>query len=496
MRQIACIFDLITREFTDNSSGIEKMSNDRYCVLFYGYCDSDVLSALEAGTEHFTEKMSGVYIAVVFDKTERKLYVFHDRSTSSAVLYYVVKGDKVYIGTSLKTVLGNSGIDREFNEERFEEFLVNGFIYGGDTLVKNVRKLKAFTYLEIAGSVSERSAVYPLRKMNAGEALTEFDERLSAATLRCFRNDEINMPLSGGYDSNYIAYTASKTGRKINAFSIGGKHGRNELPTVEQNVKYYAGMTLYSALTDSSSLKNLPDIVSRLEGAVFENGLFLQYELNKLVASRGKTNLVCGECADQVMNMYYFSEDRIFPQNDGKVVNYEFSEYPYIFGNYLILKKNGILANSFDIETYYPYLDNAVLECAEPLGRINMKDKRVHVANCTEKLPAGVIANMQKVGGATDCHSLFDSSDEIKKFFRDTERSEFFQRHADVIASRLYENSQKQHGITKLKTGILKFVKRIFGLSAASDYYNEEIKLRQYISVAYMAEFERQFIKG
>ena len=507
MKNLFGQFDMRNGRFTDASTDCASVRAGAISCAVFGRALADginngekLISIFREKRSSFTEYVSGVYIAVFYDAEEKTLTAFHDRSTSPAVLYYTQNGDSVYVGTSLKRLLAESGIKRELNEDAVEDFITNGYIYGDETLIKGVYKLKAFHCLSISqNGVKQLPVKYPVEEMSKGQALDAFAPALERAIEDCFTGeDEINVPLSSGFDSNYIAYTASKrSGLTINAFSVGGKFGKNELPAVTENAKHYDRLTLSSALTDENTLQNLPDIVWRLEGSVYEVGLFLQYELAKLVNQNGKKYLICGECADQVMNVHYLQNDRIFPEKkDGEPLYYEFSEYPFIFGNYLILKKNGILANSFGIETRYPYLDEKLVAISYALREINGKDKRVHTANCREKLPPEVIANMAKIGGATECHSLFNSKAEIKAFFAKIENSDFYKTHEAVIKRHSFAEKQKQTGIAKIKTRVRSILMKLLRVKKNDDYFNEEMKLREYIGIAYLILFEKLFITG
>ncbi len=509
MRQIYGVFDIEKNEYTDSSEDVYAFHDKDISLWVFGNAESEfgvncgekLADIYKNYGRGFTEKVCGVYIAVISDKRNKTVSIFHDRSTSSAVLYYAEYDGKIHIGTSLKRILSETGMPRVFNESSVEDFITNGFIYGEETLIRDIYKLKAFHCLEISvGSVHQLRVNYYVREMSKGEALDSFKPSLDKAVKKCFEGEnEINLPLSSGFDSSYIAYVASENGKApINAFSVGGKFGKNELPVVEKNVKHYKRMKLNSALTDKDTLQNLPDIVWRLEGSVYEVGLFLQYELAGLVSGSGEKYLICGECADQVMNKYYLREDRLFPQKtDGVPIYYEFSEYPFIFGNYLILKKNGILANSFGIETRYPYLDNDVVSVSHALRSINGKDKRIHTANCEDCLPDEILKNMSKIGGATEFHSLFNSEAEIKAFIADIEKSSFFISHKEMIKRHSYSESQKQTGIKKYKTLVRNTLLKLFHVSNEKNrYFNVEMKLREYMCIAYLIVFEKLFISG
>lgn len=512
MKQLCGVFELQNYQYSDYSKDIYKYTNEQCEVYLYGKVklnqtniDGELLwDSYKTYGDSLTEHISGIYILIIFDRIRKRLQVFQDRSTSSLTLYYTSNGSNVYLSTSLKWLLKESGIHREFNDAVFPEFFVNGFVYGKETLIKNVYKVNAFTSIVIQKDKIEEIAVdYFADNLSKGEALERWEPALSRAICQSLLGkDEISIPLSSGYDSNYIAYVASmNTNKTIDAYSVGGKLGKNELPLVEENVSVYNNIKLSTALTDEFTLSNLPDIVWRLEGAVYEVGIFLQYELAKLVSKSGKTSLICGECADQVMNQYYLAEDRIFvPTKEDAPTYYEFSEYPYIFGSFLILKKNGILSNSFGIETEYPYLDEEFVSIAHSLKDINQKDKRIHIANCQKRLPATVLKNISKIGGATDFHSLFACKEEANRFITNVENSGFFRKYVSLINKASCVEQEKQTGLKKIKTKVRNAVLDVCHINEAerkhTAYYLEETKLKEYMCCAYLMLFDKLFISG
>jgi hypothetical protein len=196
------------------------------------------------------------------------------------------------------------------------------------------------------------------------------------------------------------------------------------------------------------------------------------------------------------MHENYFKEEKNNRGNSlGRGKWYEFSEYPFAYGSYMILKKNGILANSFDIETRYPYLDNEFVSICAPLGEENGKKKRVHVENCRKHLPSEVVANMSKIGGSTDCHSLFENREEMRKLIRFVEQSEFYHSHRVVIKKMSYAEKNKPKAYEALRTWVRDTLyKALRKETPTGDYYGEEMKLREYLCCAYLILFEKLFV--
>lgn len=509
MRILSGIFNSKLYEYKELSENVFTYETDRYCISVCGNViidqQTNIGSLISDLYDHYgtaiTEHIKGLYILAIYDKKRNELSIYHDRTTSPITLYYTYYDETLYFSTSLKKLLLMSKIERKLNENVIETFIVNGFIYGEQTLVENIYKIKSFHCLKAnKDGVFQQKVNYSFTEYSKESAYSNFKTVLDSAIMKQADGEsEINAPLSSGYDSSYIVNVLSEqTDLPINAFSIGGKFGKNELPVVKQNVKCFDRTTLISELTDSATLQNYPDIVWRLEGNVYEVGLFLQYELNKLVNENGKHSLICGECADQVMNQYYFTEERNKTDGNESDKYYEFSEYPYVFGSYLILKKNGILANSFDIETKYPYLDDEFIALNKPLAEYNGKKKTVHKENCNACLPKDIIDNISKIGGSTECHSLFESDDEIKRFFRFVEKSNFFKSHKALIKKHSYIEKTKPDLVTGLKTKIRNTAYKVMKKEpdSAGKYFIDEMKLREYLNYTYLILFSELFLSG
>ncbi len=507
-------YDLQTGLLTDSSCAAATFEDSavQLCVLGKIYTEeaqqcndgANIAGLYAAYGLQLTERLKGVYLLLIYDKSSRRLTVFQDRTTSSLTLYYTQTAQRLYYSTSLKALLSDSGIDRVFDDESAEEFVVNGYLYGRHTLVKNVEKIQSFHALTVQeGAVMQVPVRYTVAQMTAPQALERWEQTLTRAVCRAFDTErEINAPLSSGYDSSFIVHTArEQSALPINAFSIGGKFGKNELPRVQENVKCYEGLSLFTALTDEKTLQALPDIVWRTEGAVYETGLFLQYLLAKEVRANGKDYLICGECADQVMNMYYLEPDRISPSvSRADPMYFDFAQYPYIFGSYLILKKNGILCNSFDIETRYPYLDDDFVGVAAALRDINRTDKRCHVACCGRHLPRQVMENISKIGGATECHSLFAGQEEIRAFLGQVEQTAFYRAHEPMLLRRSFDADERQTGLTLAKTRIRNGVLGVLGVGktgrAQAAYFRREMQLREHLCYLYIELFDRLILSG
>ena len=124
----------------------------------------------------------------------------------------------------------------------------------------------------------------------------------------------------------------------------------------------------------------------------------------------------------------------------------------------------------------------------------------MHVANCRECLPPEVIANMSKIGGSTEMHSLFDNQKAIDQFFKTVEATPFYQRHEEMLKSHQVGEIHKQTGAAKIKTILRNVLFTILHVNKEGRkkdaYLWQEMKLREYICYTYVILFEKLILSG
>lgn len=527
MKKLAGMYSFKTYQLTNNSMNCFSYKDDDIFIQICGNVSINdninnaklIKDYYKENKQSITEFISGIYLLLIYDKKDMTLLIAQDKMTSPLTLYYCEVNNKLYFNTNLKELLLDSKIERKLNDNCIEEFAINGYIYGSETLTKNVYKIKSFNALYAdKDGVRQMPVKYPYKKLSEEEGTNQWTETLQNSIEECFKDEsEISIPLSSGYDSNYILYTIrEKSDIPVNAFSVGGKFGKNELPQVKENVKLYKNLNLHTALTDNNTLKNMCDIVWRLDGNVYEVGLFLQYELANLCNKNNVKTLVCGECADQVMNINFNEKSSLFPdKKQNEVIHYVLQQYPYIFGSQMILKKNGIMFNSYDIETRYPFLNTDFMNVADSVKNLNGTSKAFHAKKCKEAFPTKIVENMSKVGGSTECHSLFESESDIDDFFKSIEETNFYKSNIDIMKKIAKKNNKffiqkvkgklkkiansKKSSEPKSKTTAENNTSNANGsksLLGKWKYYKREMKLQQYLCYLYIIVFNELFISG
>lgn len=383
--------------------------------------------------------LDGTYTVIIIDFNTQKAYVFQDLFGFNQSLYYYSDCERLLISNKLKSIIVNCKNNWKLNKKAAEAFLVRGYCPGKQTLVDGVFKLDGRRFLEINFKKRTVSQKKISKTQNKKNKITPqiYDSVVESACVTS-AHERLATTVSSGYDSNYILHNLRKNfDSEITAFCIGGAIGRNEIPDAEQICKGYDGVKLHTKLVDGTSLDKFPEIVWALEGAIYESGVFLQYELARLVSSHGCENIILGECADQVLNfeMYHpwgqlknhlkYTLERL-PGRIFKKVYFKPYKRVYDMASYIVIKKNGIMMNYFGVSPEYPYMRKAFYRTAENAVAVGERKKEYHKMVIDSVLPEFVKTVLKKIGGATELKTLFIGDISLEDIEAVCRRSRFY----------------------------------------------------------------------
>ena len=199
----------------------------------------------------------------------------------------------------------------------------------------------------------------------------------------------------------------------------------------------------------------LPEIVWKLDGYVYEEGIFLQYELASLISNNSLKTIFLGDCADQQLDSYrhIFSPiliirfrqlikqtvlgDLYYKFLEHKSIKYservkslnkfqiKYSKIRFDTNIDFILKKSGIMLNNHNIQGIYPFLSKDVKAIAKSLGFINRK-KKYYKKEVKNVLGKERQINISKIGGSTDVDYLVENYSNIIIEFLKSEFIKYF----------------------------------------------------------------------
>lgn len=352
----------------------------------------------------------GLFLAVVYYKGQ--LYFFADSTTSQWVLYYTKIGDKVYYSTSLKKLLKSSGIKRYMDLIAAKGFLKNGIVLGNQTLVEGVKKLDAGEIIILKnGKIKSKHIRYSI---TSSKKCSDLIGTLRQSVNRYANNIEnVYMPLSGGYDSNLILDTLEKSNHTIDAFTVGGEIGKNEIQSVKNNIKTYKNITHHTCLANQTLFTKLAEIVWRLDGYVYERGVFLQYLLADLVSKNNGKTFICGECSDEHQHLLYKKEAKrvLHKKTFSPLETVNWMLQPYSQGNFIVMKKSSLMLNSFGIKSCYPFATKKFTDVAATFGKENLDGKQLYIKLLKKELPKDLYDGLIHAGGATSIEAIICQKD-------------------------------------------------------------------------------------
>ena len=350
----------------------------------------------------------GPFLLLVYVKADRRLVIRQSFFGSPVNLWLAENDDAFVLSDSLRLLRRELHRRFTFNTQVLPQFLYNGFVKGSGTLIRHIGKLPPSCLLRLSRDGISFAPDRPVFAPYSGDLSLEerYCELVRAAVERAAGSpsEACHITLSAGFDSNCILWHIRRLfpEKPVKAYSVGGIRGVDETGTAKKIASYYGNVSFSSSLVTAETLTHMDEIVSRLEGSVYERGIFLQYELGRLLTGSGCQRIICGECADQVFH------SRLFDKAPEDTFFFDYSHHPYEMASYVVLRKNITMMRSMGVAVEYPFLDSELLRLGYDTRGMNGATKEFHKAMCRRLLPENVMALVSKQGGTTDMAALFD----------------------------------------------------------------------------------------
>jgi asparagine synthase (glutamine-hydrolysing) len=214
---------------------------------FHSRSDTEtVLNAfLEWDTECFA-RLRGMFAVALWNESGRRLVLARDRMGIKP-LYIARRGEELYFGSELKTILIHPEIERRLSLEGLDCYLSLNYVPAPWTLVDGIEKLLPGQWLEWKSGKTRTEHYWRLPQGKAERwtpvaAEAELDRLLRESVREHLMSDvPLGVWLSGGLDSSTVVHYASEAlGSSLKTFSVTFR-GRSfdETPYVRQVAKVY-----------------------------------------------------------------------------------------------------------------------------------------------------------------------------------------------------------------------------------------------------------------
>ncbi|SEO64306.1 asparagine synthase (glutamine-hydrolyzing) [Paenibacillus sp. OV219] len=228
--------------FTDIRRELEELG-----CKFRGHSDTEILlAAIEQwGVVNAVKKATGMFAATVFDRREKKIYLFRDRMGEKP-LYYGWMGDTFLFGSELKSLRKHPAFRGDIDRDALALYLRYSYIPAPYSIYKGIFKLPP-------GTIGTLDLMNPAKEINLieywsvndavvkgmddpftgadEEAVEELDRLIRNSVRRQMRADvPLGAFLSGGVDSSVVvALMQQQSKQAVKTFTIGfNEAGYNE----------------------------------------------------------------------------------------------------------------------------------------------------------------------------------------------------------------------------------------------------------------------------
>lgn len=291
---------------------------------FYTNTDSEVIiHGYEEYGKDLLPKLRGMFVFVIWDKTEKKLFGARDIFGIKPFFYYL-KDNTFMFGSEIKAFLSNPNFKKELNRDRIPEYLCFEYIPSCETLFKNVYKLSPGSYFQWQkGKFSQHKYFEMKYSIDNEKSLEEWENIIAdtfrdSTTVHGIADVEVGCFLSSGVDSSYVVKEMSKNNR-VRTFSVGYEEEEYSELKYAQEFAKTAGVENYSKKISADEFFEAAPIVQYYMDEPLPNPSAISlYFLTKTAAEQVKV-VLSGEGADELFGGYFYYKDPLNFENYQKL---------------------------------------------------------------------------------------------------------------------------------------------------------------------------------
>jgi asparagine synthase (glutamine-hydrolysing) len=282
---------------------------------FYTSSDTEtIVHAYEEWGEAAFSRLRGMFGIALWDRPKRTLLVARDRAGIKP-LHYTLRGDRLYFGSEIKSLIAAGGVDREIDPEALDHYL--SFLYAprDRAIFKGVKKLPPGHYLIYKdGRLEVRQywqigTAEPFRG-TADEAAHALESVLADAVESHMVSDvPLGAFLSGGVDSSVVVGLMARASRRpVKTFSIGFDEPQFDELEHARRVAQIFGTDHHEFVVRPDGLSILDRLIEHFDEPFADSSAIPTWYVSE-IARRHVTVVLSGDGGDELFGGY----DRYLP---------------------------------------------------------------------------------------------------------------------------------------------------------------------------------------
>ena len=411
----------------DIEGGAQPMHlDDRFTIIFNGeiynhneirkqfnitghtHSDTETLLLLyrKLGKE-MLQWLDGMFIIVIYDKQERKLFIARDRAGKKP-LYIYNDAQKIVFASELNCL--KNLLPLQADQNNFYHYTRMGTFYRKLTPYKYVTELLAGTYLEIDCKSLKCTEqrwwdvhdFYTKPNEDAfDESLVKVDGFLHAAVKRRIDSSDLEVGcfLSGGIDSGLVTSIAREYNNKLRTFTVSFKGEYNEAPLAKLVAeKYHTNHTEINISFDKLA-DDVEQILMNYGEPFFDSSAIPSFYVSR-EAKKYLTVILNGDGADELFggyrryvpfSKYDFFKKNLFVKNTASILknvlpapHNKKSAYNYLYRLAAMASKSSLdIYLSAGVDILEDYEDNIIQPSFDYMQPLRQDFEKIASSNLT-----------------------------------------------------------------------------------------------------------------
>lgn len=301
-----------------------KSELEKEGYTFRSKTDTEIIvAAYDYWKEECVQHFDGMFVFIIWDKTEKEMFVARDRFGEKPFFYYYDSAGKVLLFASEMKAIWAAGIPRSPNLKMLFNFITIGYVENPErpeeTFDNQILKLPPAHFLKISFNQPEWISIKKYWSIDPellntvtsdSEAIEQFSHLFATSVKRRLRSDvTIGTSLSGGLDSSSIVASI----QKLQATNYNATAFTAIFPGFKQDESQHAKRVAEKFhLQQFTTIVKAEDLLADWEKLVYHQeapfgsaSVYVQYKIFELAKQQNVKVLLDGQGADETLAGYH-----------------------------------------------------------------------------------------------------------------------------------------------------------------------------------------------